>query len=107
MTARPRHRGALRGAPLTPDVGVFGGGQAAVRPLGATEPDLHQLHLGAGEEAEAGGVGGHQAGRERDKKRGFRKNFITKRVVRHWDGLPRDVVEGFKRCLDAEIGDGV
>lgn len=67
MTARPRHRGVLRGAPLTPDVGVFGGGQAAVRPLGATEPDLHQLHLGAGEEAEAGGVGGHQAGRERDK----------------------------------------
>lgn len=46
-------------------------------------------------------------GEKGTKKRGFWKSFVTKRVVRHWVGLPRDVVEGFKRCLDVEFGDRV
>ncbi|KFO77915.1 hypothetical protein N303_04725, partial [Cuculus canorus] len=39
----------------------------------------------------------------------IRKNFFTKRVVRHWHRLPREAVdapslEGFKARLDGALG---
>ena len=40
----------------------------------------------------------------------IRKNIFTQRLVKHWNRLPRKVVElpsldGFKNCLDVVLGD--
>ncbi|KFQ79293.1 hypothetical protein N337_06108, partial [Phoenicopterus ruber ruber] len=42
----------------------------------------------------------------------IRKHFFTERIIKHWNRLPREVVEApslevFKRRVDVELGDMV
>jgi len=40
----------------------------------------------------------------------FRKNLFTRRVIKHWNRLPRQVIESlslevFRRCVDVALRD--